>query len=76
MPRGCRPLRPDAVLAEPITTTLSLSSLSAERERLAVLSDDDSAAVKSIDANLKIIRKSITWMVDSRLGPSLPSDGD
>jgi hypothetical protein len=52
------------------------SSLSAERERLAILSDDDSAAVKSIDANLKIIRKSISWMVDRRLAPGLPGNDD
>lgn len=52
------------------------SALSAERERLAVLSDDDSAAVKSIDANLRIIHKSISWMVERRLAPSLPSDDD
>jgi hypothetical protein len=52
------------------------SSLSAERERLAVLSDDDSPAIKSIDANLRIIRKSISWLVERRLAPSLPSGDD
>lgn len=50
------------------------SSLSAERERLATLSDDDSAAVRGIDANLKIVRKSIAWMVDRGLAPTLPGD--
>jgi hypothetical protein len=52
------------------------SSLSAEREDLTALSDDDSTGIKSIDANLKIIRKSIAWMVDRRLAPTLPSDDD
>jgi pimeloyl-ACP methyl ester carboxylesterase len=52
------------------------SSLSAERERLAALSDDDSHGIKSIDANLKIIRRAIAWMVDRRLAPALPSDDD
>lgn len=48
------------------------SSLSSDRSRLAALSDDDSAALKTIDANLKIIRRAIGWMVDRDLAPAMP----
>jgi hypothetical protein len=48
------------------------SSLAADRARLAALSDDDSAAIKSIDANIRIIRKAVGWMVDRGLAPALP----
>ncbi|MCW2775341.1 MAG: hypothetical protein JWN91_3667 [Nocardioides sp.] len=52
------------------------SSSSAERERLAALSDDDSAAIQSIDANPRIVRKSIAWMADRQLARALPGTDD
>lgn len=52
------------------------SSLSVERERLATISDDDSPGIKAIDTNLKIIRRSIAWMVDRGLAPTLSNEDD
>lgn len=52
------------------------SSLSVERERLATTSDEDSPGIKAIDTNLKIIRRSIAWMVDRGLAPTLLERSD
>ena len=52
------------------------SSLSAERERLAALSDDDATGIKAIDANLRIIRRAIAWMGERDLAPTLELDED
>lgn len=45
--------------------------LTAEQERLSVLSDDSAPSLKSVGSKLKVVDKGLRWMVDNELTPAL-----